>query len=245
MESLTPRQAQILKVLIEEYIEDPEPVGSETLEKKHNLGVSPATIRNEMATLTSTGYLKQPHTSSGRIPTSKALRFYVQQLMEEKKLSVAEEVKSRQRVEDARENVDHLMREVTRALAQETKALSVGAIEGQDALWHSGYKNILDCPEFYNIDVTSHVLSFLEEANRVQELLFETAYGEPVGIIFGEDLGWPFFEPVSVVTTRFHFGNGVGSIGVIGPARLPFSYIIPKVRYFGTILSDIAKNINV
>ena len=84
MHDLTSRQIQILKSLIEEYIETAEPVGSETLEKKHNLSASPATIRNEMVRLTELGYLKKPHTSAGRIPTPMGMKFYVKQLMKEK-----------------------------------------------------------------------------------------------------------------------------------------------------------------
>lgn len=238
---LTPRQALILKTIIEEYTETAEPIGSETLEHKHSLGISPATIRNEMAALTKAGYLKQPHTSAGRAPTAKAFHFYVQQLMEEKKLSFSDEVKARQRIEEAKKDRGHIMQEATRSLAQDTKCLSVGAIDGEDALWHAGYANILSMPEFYNIDVTSHVLSLLEEMDRIHDLLFRES-AEPLSVLFGEELGWSYFEPVGVVTTRFNVktpnGDRVGSLGVIGPARLQFSYIIPKMRYLGGLLSE-------
>ena len=105
MNALTSRQTQILKALIDEYIETAEPVGSDALEKKYNLGVSPATIRNEMANLTKSGFLKQPHTSAGRIPTSGAMKFYVDQLMEEKQMSLADEVKAKEEVWDDRGNL--------------------------------------------------------------------------------------------------------------------------------------------
>lgn len=240
MDELTPRQAYILKAIVEEYIQTADPVGSETLEKKYNLGVSPATIRNEMASLTATGYLKQPHTSAGRIPTPKALKFYVLQLMEEKQLTVAEEVKAKQRIEEAK-NKDYprLMQEATRALAEDTKTLVVGAIEDEDTLWHSGYANILDMPEFYNIDVTSHVLGLLDQSQKIHELLFEHSTGE-LNVLFGEELGWSYFEPVGVVMTHFNVNNKIGCLGVIGSMRLPYSYIIPRVRYFGGLLSQLA-----
>lgn len=67
-DGLTARQTQILKALIDEYISTAQAVGSEPLDKKYNLGVSPATIRNEMVALTHAGYLKQLHTSAGRVP---------------------------------------------------------------------------------------------------------------------------------------------------------------------------------
>ncbi len=76
MEQLTDREAELLRAIIEEYIDNAEAVGSETIEKKYpKLGVSPATIRNEMAKLTKLGYLKQLHTSAGRVPTPVGLRF--------------------------------------------------------------------------------------------------------------------------------------------------------------------------
>src|SRR4029078_211525 len=109
MHDLTQRQVEILKSLIEEYINTAVPVGSETLEKKHNLSASPATIRNEMVHLTELGYLQKPHTSAGRIPTAKGMKFYVDQLMREKDLSVAEEVAVKERVWDFRDKSDKFM----------------------------------------------------------------------------------------------------------------------------------------
>lgn len=239
---LTPRQALILKTLIEEYTNSAEAIGSETLEQKYNLGISPATIRNEMAILTKTGYLKQPHTSAGRIPTARALRFYVDQLMEEKKLSLADEVKAKQRITDAKSDLDHVMQEATRALAEDSKMLSLGAVDGEDSVWHSGYANILSIPEFYNIDVTAHVLSLIEQMDRVRQLLFQEA-SEPLSVLFGEELGWSYFEPIGIVSARFKValpsGEKTGCLGVIGPARLPFAYIIPRVRYFGGLISEV------
>jgi len=92
MHNLTQRQIEILRAIIEEYINSAEPVGSETLEKKYNLSASPATIRNEMVRLSESGYLKKPHSSAGRVPTPMGMKFYVTQLMKEKVLSTVEEV---------------------------------------------------------------------------------------------------------------------------------------------------------
>ena len=100
--NLTDRQAQLLKAVIEEFTATAEPVGSVTLEKKYNLGVSPATIRNEMVALTKSGFLKQPHTSAGRTPTLMALKYYVRELLKEEKLSVADEVAVKEKIWDNR-----------------------------------------------------------------------------------------------------------------------------------------------
>ena len=78
---LNERKMKILKAIVKDYIETAEAVGSRTISKKHNLGVSAATIRNEMADLEELGYLVQPHTSAGRVPTEKGYKLYVDLLM--------------------------------------------------------------------------------------------------------------------------------------------------------------------
>ena len=84
---LTPRKKKILAAVIEEYIRTAEPVGSKAIAAKGSLGCSPATIRNELAELVSRGYLEQPHTSAGRVPTPLGYRMYVNELMEEQNLT--------------------------------------------------------------------------------------------------------------------------------------------------------------
>ncbi len=97
---LSERKLKILQAIISDYVKSAEPVGSRTLSKKYELGISPATIRNEMADLEEMGYLTHPHTSAGRVPSDKAYRLYVNALMEKKELSkeekniIAERLKS-------------------------------------------------------------------------------------------------------------------------------------------------------
>ena len=242
MADLTERQTKILRAIVEEYIETAEPVGSETLEKKYSLGISPATIRNEMIKLTEAGFLRQPHTSAGRVPTSIGFKFYIDQLMEEKKPSVAEEVAAKEAIWDYRHEFDRLMREATRALASQTRALAVAATEAGD-VYSAGYAHILDIPEFFDIDVTKTVLGLLDEFKTLHSL-FEKSYGEdPVHILLGEDLGQEFLQPCGMVFTNFKAGpKRSGSIGVIGPCRLNYPTVVPTIRYFGELISEMAKN---
>ena len=86
---LKERKKKILEAIIKDYINTAEPIGSRTISKRYELGISPATIRNEMADLEEMGYLMQPHTSSGRIPTQKAYRYYVDEIMQVNKLAAA------------------------------------------------------------------------------------------------------------------------------------------------------------
>lgn len=239
---LSERQTQILKAVIEEYIETAEPVGSETLEKKYELRVSPATVRNEMVRLTQAGYLKQPHASAGRTPTKQSFKLYARQLMQEKQISVAEEVASKEKVWDARFDFDKLMHEAVKALAQRTQDLALAVVD-DGTVYHAGYANILAIPEFYDIDLTRGVLSLIDEINEVKKL-FARAFGEEeVHLLLGDELGHEYLEPCAMVFCNFNAGNKKGSLGVIGPNRLNYPTVIPTVRYFKDLIEELAKNL--
>lgn len=240
--SLTERQIRILKAIIEEHIQTGEPVGSETLDKKFNLGVSPATIRNEMAYLTEQGYLAQPFTSAGRVPTALALRYYIRQLMEEKDLSVAEEVAVKEKIWDYRFKMDRLLREATRALAERTKSIAVATTSEGD-VYNAGYANILDIPEFFDIDVTKTVLAIIDDLDQMQSI-FSRAYDEdPIHILVGDDLQVELMQPCGMVFTKFKVGEKIeGNLGVVGPCRLNYPQVVPVVRYFGRLINEIAQN---
>lgn len=241
MEGISTRQTQVLKAIIEEYIETALPVGSETIEKKYSLGVSPATIRNDMVVLTMQGFLQKPHSSAGRTPTPRALKFYVDQLMEEKKMSVTDEVKAKEKVWDVRNNLDVLMEEATQALAEKTGNLAVGAISDEDKYWHSGYSNIFHNPEFSDLSLCESFFSMLEEAERMQELLFGRETFLPIEVLFGEELGWQELYPIGVVTAHFQIRGKNAALGVVGPYRLSYPKIVPIVKYFGNMISEIAE----
>jgi len=243
MTDLTQRQLQILKAIIDEYIETAEPVGSDKLDKKYNLGVSPATIRNEMVKLTHAGFLKQPYTSAGRVPTPLGLKLYVNKLMQTKELSVTDEVKVKQKILDCRDKMDKLLREATRTLASQTKTMSLAATDEGD-MYMGGLGNILDMPEFYNIDITKHLLDTLDEYDywwNIFSHLGETS--DSLMVFLGEDLGRQFLSQCGGVFVRFESTSNKGAIGVIGPSRLDYSRIIPTVRYVGDLISEVAKNL--
>lgn len=240
-EALTTRQIQILKAIIDEYIETAEAVGSESLEKKYNLGVSPATIRNEMAYLTKIGYLRQPHTSSGRVPSPKAMKFYVNQLMEEKKLSVTEEVQAKEQVWDARNNLDKLFHEATHALSRKTGALSVGVIDKENKVWHAGYSNVFSNPEFADMLLCESLFELVDETERLSQIFFGREYLTPIEVLFGEELGLKNLHPVSVIASHFNIGGRQAALAVIGPSRIRYHQVIPVVRYFSNLLQEISE----
>lgn len=240
LDTLTARQTQVLKSLIDEYIETAIPVGSEALEKKYDLGVSPATIRNEMFALTRMGYLRQPHTSAGRIPSPKAMKFYIDQLMEEKQMSITDEVKAKEDVWDARGDINSLLQEAAQALAQQTGNLSVAAMD-DGHVWHSGYSHVFSHPEFADVEVCINLFGMLEHNQRIGEVFFNRMAGaSPVEVVFGEDLGWEGLSPVSIIGTTFMINGHNAALGIIGPTRTSYQTVIPVLRYFGNLVQEIA-----
>ncbi|MBU0618944.1 hypothetical protein KKD62_01785 [Patescibacteria group bacterium] len=235
---LTPRQKFILQHIVEDYINSGIPVGSSTLEKKYEIGVSPATIRNEMVRLTQKGFLIQPHTSAGRIPTGRALKFYVQNLMKEQTLSVTDEVSVKEKIWDCRFEADKFLHQVTRVLAEKTGNLAFAQLTN-GGLFHAGYANILDAPEFFNIDAARALLSAIEKIEQIQRLLARGVVVGRVSLIFGEDLDIDFLEPIGAVFTNFKIDDkAAGALGVIGSSRLDYPRIIPIVCYFSDLINQ-------
>ena len=116
-EQLTDRKKRILKAIIKTYMETGEPVGSRTISKDADLNVSSATIRNEMSDLTDMGYIVQPHTSAGRIPSDKGYRLYVDELMKEKEDEIEE---IRNLMIEKTDKMEKVLKNVARVLASNT-----------------------------------------------------------------------------------------------------------------------------
>lgn len=238
---LTDRQIHIIKTIVEEFTLTAEPVGSVTLENKYRLGVSPATLRNEMASLEAKGLLSQPHASSGRVPTPMAIKFYVHELMKEKQLSVAEEVNVKSRVWDHRHNRDDLMREATKVLAERTKALCVAATDG-GLTYHSGYANIFNSIEFEShLDTTREIFYLLDQQQRLMDMFGRASGNSPIHVLVGDEIGIGLFRPVSCVFADIRIGDRRGSLGIIGSSRQEYDRNIPFVRYIANLVNQIAQ----
>lgn len=246
MADLTQRQIKILKCIVEEFIETAAPVGSENLERKFNLGISSATIRNEMSSLTQLGYLKKSHLSAGRGPTSMGLKYYVRNLMTPKALSVTEEIGAKEKVWDYRNEFEKLLKETTRELASRTRSMAISTTD-QGAIYSYGASNLLEEPEFFNIDVTKTVLSLIDNTNYWFDIINKIGGGAPgsssevVHLLIGEDLGMEHLEPCGFIYQTYEAGPHRGILGIVGPARCHYQSVIPAVDYFANLLSTISR----
>lgn len=240
MIDLTARQVRILRSVIEEFITTAEPVGSETIDRKFNIGVSPATIRNELVYLTKQGYLNKAHSSAGRLPTPLALKLYVNELMKEKELSVADEVSTKERIWNSRNEKEELLRQGTKLLADRSHALGI-ALTGDKKIYTAGYANLLNMPEFYDIDVVRNVLSLIEEANLIEEI-FESVNSEnPIHLVFGPELGNKYLEPVGMIFMEIQTSGMQCRMGVLGSTRFEYEYLIPMMRYLRGVVEDMTE----
>lgn len=122
---LKERKKKILQIIIEDYISSAEPVGSRTIARKYDLGLSPATIRNEMSDLELLGYLEQPHTSAGRIPSAQAYRFYVDALIEPGTLTDNDMALIDGWYNERRRNIDDIFQSTAKILSRMTQNVSM------------------------------------------------------------------------------------------------------------------------
>jgi heat-inducible transcriptional repressor len=171
------RRLAVLRAIVEDYVQTREPVGSKALVDRHNLGVSPATIRNDMAALEEDGYIAQPHTSAGRVPTDKGYRLFVDRLSGIKPLS-APEKKAIQTLLDGAVDLDDTVDRTVRLLAQLTRQV---AVVQYPSLTRSTVRHI----EIVPVGGGRLLLVLITNTGRVEQRLVEVAF-EPSESLLGE-----------------------------------------------------------
>ncbi len=243
MEDITQRQIEILRAIIQEYSQSGEPVGSEILEKKYKLGVSPATVRNEMVQLAKKGYLKKAHFSSGRIPSAKGFRFYISKLMKQKELSTADEVAYKNSIWDERNETHKLLNQATRVLAGRTGLISI-AVTNEGEVYYAGLSNIYKIQEFINRELERHLFERLEEVSYWQRLLgkLHKTEEELFFLLGDEESIDPVYESCASVFSEFEGETVKGIIGVVGPKYMQYEFIAPQIRYFASLIEQIVKS---
>ena len=238
---ITQRQKEILCQIIEEYAETASPVGSVTLAKL--FGVSPATIRAEMARLEVFGLIAQPHTSAGRVPTDAGYRFYVNNLDGVSNIGRDEaERRSLERGAHALEvrvssqsRADTAIRGAVDALVELTGNLGLATIGSQ--LYLAGISRLFTQPEFGD---TRRVQAVAKLLDNLEPWLRETAPGEALNIFIGQENPIGKNSEVSLIISKFRSPFSDRSyIGVLGPTRQNYSRVMSLVRHAGSMLEEI------
>ena len=242
---MSSRRLEILRAIVDEYVATQEPVGSKAIAERHGLGISPATIRNEMAVLEDEGLITQPHTSAGRIPTDLGYRVFVDKLATVKPLSPAE----RRAIEtflDEANNLEQLMKRSAKLLADITKQVAVitypiiGENSGSEKMAISGTANLARSGEDLGLTL-SPILEALEEQVVLMRLLDEA--NSTVHVRIGREQIETNLQTTSLVSVGYGANSAqLGAVGVLGPTRMDYAGSIAAVdavaRYVGRFLIE-------
>jgi len=232
---MTDRQQQILRSIVEQYAEVASPVGSSLLARA--FGVSSATIRAEMAELERLGYITQPHTSAGRMPTDKGYRFYVNSLAEESENNLPSARGERAltaRLQDAG-MPERTIRNAVDTLVELTHNLGLATIGNQ--LYMSGLGNLFGQPEFMQSGQVQQVAQLLDN---LEPWLREVAPNEPLNVYIGRENPIGRTAGCALIISRFHSPYSDRSyIGVLGPTRQNYRDVTNLVRRAGQALEEV------
>lgn len=230
---MTDRQQQILSAIVEQYAEVASPVGSSLLAKVFN--VSSATIRAEMAELEHMGFIMQPHTSAGRVPTDKGYRIYVNGLGNEKQRP--NELRAERALSARVESgglPERTIRNAVETLVEATSNLGLATIGNR--LYMSGLSNLFGQPEFLDALQVQQVARLLDN---LEPWLYEAAPNELLNVYIGHENPIGRSAGCSLIISRFRSPFSDHSyIGVLGPTRQSYREVMTLVRYAGETLED-------
>jgi heat-inducible transcriptional repressor len=343
-DNLTERDRRVLQAVIMDYIQTAQPVGSRIVSKKYKIGLSPATIRNVMSDLEEMGFLTQPHTSAGRVPTDRAFRFYVDSILEMRKLTRLEKDRIENSLQDENPDLGEVMKRASsllsllsrqtgvvlaprfasnifkhiefirmrerkilviivsqtgqvqnkviesdeemsqdelnrfsnylnefmsglsltqakRKIMEEMKKekvlfdklmyraleLSQKALEDEEegSLYIEGKTNIIQSPEFADLDRMRVLLLAFEEKTKIVKLLDKALLAHGIQIFIGAENEFHEMVHCSLVAAPYTRENfTLGTLGVIGPTRMDYSKIIPVVDYTAQILGKILEKLD-
>ena len=252
METLSLRQNNILRGVIETHIETTQPVGSRSIAEKYATSFSPATIRNEMGALEEMGYLTHPHTSSGRLPTDHGYRYYLDNTSFEDTSArdpftrLTEELIPAAGDEKLEEFLDHVSLLLS-SMSQEIglvlmPASDVPASEqsSRAKLSLQGLPHMLEKPEFQDVRKVRNLLGVFEEKAALTRWVMTHADPESVSVSVGREHSHDALGDCAIVMARCGAGEErQGVLAILGPKRMAYRCIIPLVSRMAVIVGDI------
>lgn len=234
------RKRAVLFEAIKEYIQSAVPVSSDALKERRGFKLSSATLRNVLAELEEEGFLAQPHTSAGRIPTDKGYRCYLEFLLAQQELKP--EMASPLNFAHP-EDLESVLEEVSDCLAELTHyAGIVSSLSRDDTLYFRGLHFLFEQPEFNDISRWRTFVAILDERNRLLELINSCPEGK-INIYVGSESHCEGIQDCSLVVTSYvQKGSRRGKLGVLGPKRMDYTKAIGAVEYLAERLSNFLTN---
>jgi transcriptional regulator of heat shock response len=229
MKKVDLRKIAILKIIVEEYIKTGDIVGSKSLLKKHEIGVSSATVRNDMANLEKMGLIFQPYNSAGRLPTTRGIRVFVDYLMEYMMPQILEAQNELVERYD-RERVDDAIYGLVAKLTKTTKEITFGCIPSLGANYYLGLTSYLE----KNIPLIGgeayNVIKVLENKHHFIDLLKNLEVTRKVSVFIGEENIIPELESSAMIVKRINLEWEDAYIGMLGSMKMDYAFNIAALQ---------------
>lgn len=221
------RKKKILQAIIKHFIQTAEPVGSNTILISYKFHVSPATIRNDMMSLEEEGYIFQPHTSAGRVPTDKAYRLFVDEMADYKKARLeAQTALKKIKEEYIAGKVRERLYDGVSILAKATQSVSFATTPDNPHTFFLGMSNVLRQPEFSNSAQASQVMEVLERGGNFVNTLKSLNIDESARAFIGDENILEQIQSCSIIVTKYKKAGFEGYIGILGPKRMNYPFNI-------------------
>lgn len=234
------RKKKVLQAIIKHFVETAEPVGSNTILISYKFQVSPATIRNDMMQLEQAGYIFQPHTSAGRIPTDKGYRLFVDEMADYKKArKEATQALTEIREEYAAAKVKEKIYDAVTLLARATQLVSFSTVPDNPHTFFLGMANVLKQPEFINDSTrASKVIEVLEKGNNFINTLKSLQTTDKVRTFIGEENILQNIQSCSIIVAQYNKDGFEGYIGLLGPKRMNYAFNIVLLEEIKKLLEN-------
>ncbi len=244
---LTERASRILANLVRHYIHSGEPVSSLWLARHGNLGLSSASVRTVMARLENDGYVHQPHTSAGRVPTDRGYRYFVNRLLQRRRPSrppAAVEARLRQArtVSDVLSSVSHELSTVSHHLAFACMPRRISRMVANPLFIEGSWflaEDVSDETDRVPLDILRTLLAMIERKDLLVRLLDEYLDEPGLTVVIGTENRTPEMQPFSLVASTYFDGEQTGGIGVIGPRRMRYGRAISAVDQVSAAVSRV------
>ena len=234
------RQLQILDYIISEYVRTAKPVGSTSVAGEGGFNLSPATIRNDMNDLEEMGLLAQLHTSGGRVPTDKAYRYFVNNIIQNYELvpKARDKVKIESAISKSGNNPGEMNKNIARMLSELSDNLVITKVDESDNFVKVGLSSLFNLPEFREIDRAFRLTNFFDEFDEIFEQLEKRMFAEvnrvvpEIRIFIGNESPMRDASDETIMCARYPLpGNVAGSLTLIGPTRMDYEKNLALIRY--------------
>ena len=232
------RQKQLLSDIVELYTKMAIPVGSQALLDNYDFGVSSATLRSDMAILEEEGYLYQPHVSAGRIPTDIGYRIYVEEMMGDQDLSREDQRRLQKELLTLKAKHTRLGRTTAKLLSALSGNLAVSGIVDQDEFYDFGMRELIDNPEFQEMDALCRLVETLDSLDEQVDGIMLKLKDDETRIFIGNENPIVGINNCSMIVAPYQTEEGRGMLAIIGPKRMDYAKNKSLIEYMKKLLSS-------